>query len=36
MPSTGHDVAADNLPYRTDVSAGIAGPIAGANKLWLN
>jgi hypothetical protein len=36
MPSTGHDVGADNLPYRTATDAGIAGPIAGANKLWLS
>lgn len=36
MPSTGHDVGADNLPYRTAVDAGISGPIAGTNKLWLS
>lgn len=32
----GADITADNLPYRTDVAAGISGPIAGTNKLWLN
>ena len=37
MPINGQaDIAADNLPYRTDTAAGIAGPIAGANKLWLS
>ena len=36
MPITGTDITADNLPYRTDVAAGISGPIAGANKLWLS
>lgn len=36
MPITGTDVTADNLPYRTDAAAGISGPIAGANKLWLS
>jgi hypothetical protein len=30
------NILADNLPYRTDVTAGLAGPIAGANKLWLS
>ena len=32
----GADITADNLPYRTVVDAGISGPIAGANKLWLS
>jgi hypothetical protein len=36
MPGTGHDVVAGDLPYRSDVAAGITGPIAGANKLWLS
>jgi hypothetical protein len=36
MPSNGHDVGADNLPYRTATDAGISGPIAGTNKLWLS
>lgn len=30
------NILADNLPYRTDVTAGLSGPIAGANKLWLS
>jgi hypothetical protein len=30
------NILADNLPYRTDVAAGLSGPIAGANKLWLS
>ena len=30
------DVVAGDLPYRSDVAAGISGPIAGANKLWLS
>ena len=37
MPVTGSDnINEANLPYRTDVAAGISGPIAGANKLWLS
>ena len=36
MPITGSDITADNLPYRTAVDAGISGPIAGTNKLWLS
>jgi hypothetical protein len=36
MPGTGHDVVAGDLPYRSDVAAGITGPIAGASKLWLS
>ena len=36
MPGTGHDVGAGDLPYRSDVAAGITGPIAGQNKLWLS
>jgi hypothetical protein len=35
MPQTGTDINAGNLPYRTDVAAGLSGPLAGANKLWL-
>jgi hypothetical protein len=35
MPQTGTDINEANLPYRTDVSAGLSGPLAGANKLWL-
>jgi hypothetical protein len=35
MPVTGTDITAANLPYRTDVAAGLSGPLAGANKLWL-
>jgi len=30
------DITADNFPYRTDVAAGLSGPIVGANKLWLS
>ena len=37
MPIPGQaDITADNLPYRTSESAGISGPIAGTNKLWLS
>jgi len=37
MPISGNaDINEANLPYRTDVTAGLAGPIAGANKLWLS
>jgi len=35
MPVTGTDITQQNLPYRTDVAAGLSGPLAGANKLWL-
>jgi len=30
------DLAASDLVYRTDVAAGLSGPLAGANKLWLS
>ena len=30
------DLVAGELVYRSDVGAGISGPIAGANKLWLS
>lgn len=30
------DLAAGDLVYRDSVTAGISGPIAGANKLWLS
>lgn len=37
MPVSGQaDITADNFPYRTSVSDGLSGPIAGANKLWLS
>lgn len=36
MALSGLDVTAGELPYRTDVAAGLAGPIAGTNKLWLS
>lgn len=32
----GADINQENLPYRTNVDAGLSGPIAGANKLWLS
>jgi hypothetical protein len=35
MAVTG-DLAATDLVYRTDVAAGLSGPLAGANKLWLS
>lgn len=30
------NITAVELPYRTDVAAGLSGPIVGANKLWLS
>lgn len=37
MPGTSStELVAGDLPYRSNIDAGIAGPIAGANKLWLN
>jgi hypothetical protein len=30
------ELVAGDLPYRSNIDAGISGPIAGANKLWLN
>jgi len=30
------NITAAEFPYRSDVTLGLAGPIAGANKLWLS
>ena len=36
MAQNGLDINEANLPYRTDTGAGLSGPIAGTNKLWLS
>ena len=32
---SGTDLTAGNLPYRSDVAAGLSGPLSGTSKLWL-